>query len=387
MVSGNTDKNILYIITGLSTGGAEMALFNLLQGGLDERFSCHVVSLSNEGTMGAKIKALGIPVTTLGMRRGLPSFSGLNTLRTLVREFKPDIIQGWMYHGNLVATLARRMASGAPCLVWNIRQSLYELNNEKFLTRQVIRLNRFFSTGVNALLYNSQLSQKQHEALGFSATESRVLPNGIDVRKYLFSNSHRKKVRSELDVSDDAIIVGHVARFHPMKDHQLFIKAAVKIARGNAHIYFLLSGRNVLLENEDIARLIPTELSDRFFFLGERNDISELMCAMDVLCLSSAWGEGFPNVIGEAMAIGLPCVATDVGDSGIIIADTGLIVPARTEDKLISGIEKLVMMSHQERRSLGEKAHVRINDNYKLSAIVDRYTSLYKQLLDVKRER
>ena len=375
---------IIYIITGLSTGGAEMALYNLLNGGIAERFNCLVISLADEGAMGEKIEALGVPVATLGMRNGLPSLGGLKTLYTLVREFEPDVIQGWMYHGNLIASLARRMASGSPSLVWNIRQSLYELKNEKFLTRQVIRLNRFFSTEVDALLYNSQLSKKQHEAFGFSATESRVVPNGIDVQKYLLSSSHRKKIRSELGVLDDAVIVGHVARYHPMKDHQLFIKAAVKIAKRNAGIYFLLSGRNVLLENADIERLVPATLSNRFFFLGERNDVSELMCAMDVLCLSSAWGEGFPNVIGEAMATGLPCVATNVGDSEIIIGDTGVTVPACSEDELISGIEMLAMMTHQERESLGEEARARIEDNYKLSEIVSRYTLLYKKLINIK---
>ena len=138
--------------------------------------------------------------------------------------------------------------------------------------------------------------------------------------------------------------------------------------------------------NEYLKQLIPVELCNRFHLLGERTDVPELMCAMDIFCLSS-WSEAFPNVIGEAMATGLSCVATDVGDSKIIVGDTGVIVPARDEKELVSGIDELLKLPQQERQALGENARARIEDNFTLSAIVERYSSLYEQLITEKRSR
>ncbi len=378
---------VIHIITGLDTGGAERALYNLLHGGLADHFNCHIISLSDEGTMGPLIRELGVPVATLGMRGGRPSFSGLVKLMRVVREFQPDLIQGWMYHGNLIATLARSLAPGRPALAWNVRHSLYDLLNEKSGTQKVIRLNKFFSTSPDVLLYNSQLSQKQHESFGFSSLNGRVIPNGIDVQKFCFSDETQKRVRTELGIPVDAQVVGHVARRHPMKDHPAFLRAAVKLALRNPTLHFLLSGLGVSFESKTLEHLVPAQVRDRFHLLGERGDVSELMSAMDVFCLSSAWGEGFPNVIGEAMAARVPCVATDVGDSAVVIGDAGVIVPLRDEEALADGIDSLLTMHLNERRALGVKARDRIETNYTLNAIVEQYAVLYGALMAEKRVR
>ena len=337
--------NIIHIITGLDTGGAERALCNLLQGGMADMFDCHVVSLIDEGTMGSKIKALGVPVTSLGMKRGVSSLSVLCKLRKIIQEQQPDLLQGWMYHGNLVAWVARFFSRNKPALVWNIRHSLYGLIDETLLTRQAIRVNRFLSSRVDVLLYNSHLSCNQHEKFGFSASKSKVIPNGIDVQNYKFSKVTCAKVRSELLIPEDALVVGHVARLHPMKDHPIFFKAAVKLTDRFSKLHFILCGKDVLLSNMEIGQLVPARLHSRFHLLGERNDIPYLMNAMDVLSSSSSWGEAFPNVLGEAMACEVPCVATDVGDSAVIVSDCGVVVLPRDESSLADGIERLLLMS------------------------------------------
>lgn len=372
---------VVHIITGLATGGAERALYNLLFGGLIDRFDNHVISLSDEGTMGPPIRALGVPVTTLDMFGGWPSLSGLIKLRRVVREFEPEIIQGWMYHGNLAATMARTLVSGSPVLAWNIRHSLYDLGHEKPMTRQVIRANRFLSSAPDALLYNSGLSRKQHEAFGFSSRNGQVIPNGIDTQKFSFSYASRQHVRSELGIPADALVVGHVARLHPMKDHPAFLRAAVRLALRYQETHFLLSGREVSLEDKTLERIIPAQVRHRFHLLGERSDVPDLMSVMDVFSLSSAWGEGFPNVVGEAMATGVPCVATDVGDTAIIIGDTGEVVPPQDEDALFAGIESLLTMPLEERRVLGASSRARIESKYTLRALVEQYAALYENLI------
>jgi glycosyltransferase involved in cell wall biosynthesis len=329
--------------------------------------------------MGAQIEALGVPVITLGMRAGRPSIASMLKLRREINALQPDLIQGWMYHGNLVAILARFFCAKKVPVVWNIRQSLYQIEKEKVLTRQVIRANRFLSKSVCSLLYNSHLSREQHEAFGFSSCNGLVIPNGINCQQFHFSIDARRRIRSELSIPEKVIVVGHVARFHPMKDHACFLKAAAIILEHYPETHFILSGREVSLNNVELERHIPNKFKNRFHLLGERSDMADLMSAMDILS-SSSWGEAFPNVLGEAMAVGIPCVTTDVGDSALIIGNCGIVVPPKDEITLANGMELLLAMPSLERRALGDKSRQRIEDNFKLSVIVEKYAELYKWL-------
>jgi len=370
---------VLHVITGLSASGAENALYNLLQGGLAARADHHIISLTDEGAVGPRIRALGVPVTALGMRKSLPSVRGVVQLRRTVRAFLPDVIQGWMYHGNLAALLARFRANGRPALAWNVRHSLYDLAYEKPMMRQVIRTNRWLSPAPQAVLYNSRLSRKQHRAFGFSSRNARIIPNGVNLRRFAYSPEAGRRVRSELGIPGDAPIVGHVARLHPMKDHANFLRAAASLAARHPEVHFLLSGIDVVWENKALAELVPEEMQGRFHMLGERSDVPDLMSAMDVFCLSS-WAEAFPNVLGEAMATGVPCVATDVGDSADIVDDTGVVVPPRDANALVDGIERLLMMPPEGRRVLGAAARARVQANYELGIVVEQYERLYESL-------
>lgn len=373
------DPGVLHIITGLETGGAERALFNILQGGLLNGHTHSVISLSGMGSMGPQLETLGLPVYALGMRRGWPSFAGLKALRRIIRQRQPDVIQGWMYHGNLAATLAHSLATKRPALAWNIRHSLYDIADEKPMTRQVIRLNRFFSHAPDMLLYNSRLSRQQHERFGFSSKRAGIIPNGIDLRAFDSSSGDRARIRAEVGIKASAVVVGHVARFHPMKDHATFIRAAMGIASRYPEVHFLLIGRDVSLSNRVFTDLLPEDVRERFHLLGERRDIPALMSAMDIFCQSS-WSEAFPNVLGEAMASGIPCVATEVGDSALIVGDTGTVVPARDAQALARAMEDMLLMPLAARRALGERARQHIKDNFTLESIVDKYAVLYERL-------
>ena len=374
---------IIHIITGLSIGGAEMMLYKLLSRTDKQNISPIVISMGDkDGELRERIEALDIPVYSLAIKRS--SFFSLNRLLKLIRltrELKPDIIQGWMYHGNLVAILVSIFAAGHPAVAWNIRHSLYDLRYEKRSTRLVIQLNRLFSHWPKTIIYNSNISRKQHETFGFNSRRSQMIPNGIEPQKIGLSFERIQNIRSSLNIPIPAIVVGHVARFHPMKDHQGFLQAAVGIAQKHLEVHFVLVGRDIKLQNEVLANLIPSEMNNRFHLLGERNDVPELLGAIDLFCLSSAWGEGWPNVIGEAMAAGVPCVATDVGDSRVILGETGIVVPPRDPAALTAGIERLIMMTPEQRRSLGEAARSRIKDHYNLDLIVDQYASLYSDLI------
>ena len=354
---------IIHIITGLSIGGAEQALYNLLKGGLAERFDNCVISLRDKGPMGLKISLLGVPVIALNMHAKKLPLAGLVKLIRIIREFSPDLIQGWMYHGNLIGGFSRVVAPGKPALVWNVRHSLSDLSQEKIATRQVIRINRWFSFGADVILYNSHRSREQHEVFGFSKVGAKVIPNGIDTHIFSFSSKDRKHIRSKLGIPENACVVGHMARLHPMKDHAIFIQAAKSLSYRYQNLYFLLSGRDVSFDNIMLSQLLSSQVRHRFYFLGERNDVHKLMSAIDIFCLSSAWGEGFPNVLGEAMATSIPCVATDIGDSALVVNKTGIIVPPCDVNALEEGIESLLTISSEDRISLGRSALERVEVN------------------------
>ena len=372
---------IIHIITTLSMGGAEQALYRLLSGGLGKRFESLVISLADEGVFGPLIRGIGIPVYTLGMRRGLPSIRGVSELRKVVAKFQPDIIQGWMYHGNLAAWLARHLAPGLPALAWNIRNGLYRLENEKPITRLVIRANRFLSGAPESILYNSSLSRKQHEAFGFNISRGRLIPNGFDFLQLTPMEHKARKVRAELGIPDESRVVGHVARFHPVKDHPTFVRAAVSVASLLEDVHILLCGRDVGEENAGLIGLVPKALRRRFHFLGERKDVPELMCAMDVFCQSS-WSEAFPNVLGEAMSLGVPCVATNVGDSADIIGDAGLVIPRKNEIAMAVALKTVLEWPVARRKSVGSAARARVKEKYSFQMMLEKYTSLYKELGD-----
>lgn len=370
-------KKITHIITGLGTGGAERALYNLLASDFGKKSKCSVISLRDLGIYGEELRALDVPVYCLDLQADFSLFSGIFKFWRTIRYLRPDVFQGWMYHGNLFAVLGQTLLGGSVRLAWNVRHSLYSLKREKFWTRQVIRANRFFSTRADLIFYNSQISRVQHEQFGFDSTNSVVNPNGFNTKNLKPSLGLRKAIRRELEVADDQVLLGHVARYHPMKDHRGFIQAVMVVLREQPALKVILVGREVEVFTAEILGNLPDHLLARIQFLGERTDAYDLMQAMDILCLSSAWGEGFPNVLGEAMAFGIPCVTTDVADCAEIVAQTGLIVPPSDTTRLADALSILVQLSFEERRVLGKQARERICERYSMRANVQIYENSY----------
>jgi glycosyltransferase involved in cell wall biosynthesis len=376
---------VMHVITGLSTGGAETMLLKLLSAA-SQRMEHVVVSLGDEGTIGPRIAALGVPVHCLGLKRNAPNpFRALSIL-PLAHRIAPQLIQGWMYHGNLMASLAAvalrktapRNVLGQKPVLWNIRQTVYDLRRERWLTAKLIRQGARLSSGPAAIIYNSQTSASQHEELGYRAEKRVIIPNGFDCQVLRPDEAARKAVRAELGITDDTVLVGLVARYHPMKDHVGFLKAAALVVQSHPQTRFVLVGAGVSSTQPELAEGIQqNELGDRVILLRERSDIPRLNNAFDIGCSASAWGEGFSNSIGEAMACGVPCAVTNVGDSAYIVADTGFVAPPRASEALAEAIGRLIEIGQPGRQQIGAKARKRIETEFSLSAIVEKYESLY----------
>lgn len=367
---------VVHIISDLDAGGAEVMLAKLVDGMDRTRFTNIVVSLTDRGQLGGQIESSGVVVHALGMKRGRLDLLALPRLVRLLRSIKPTIVQSWLYHADLLSTVAMSFLR-SPILVWNVRCSDMDLTHYPPLTRWVLRVLAQCSATPAAVIVNSEAGKQQHEALGYHPRRWEVIPNGFDTQRFHPDVSLRAPLRQEWKVPQDAVIVALVARVDPMKDHATFLNAAQQVANAKPNVYFLLVGKDTQMLAPAVA---ARGLTDRVRLLGYRSNVECLLPGMDVLCLSSAFGEGFPNVLGEAMACGIPCISTDVGDAGRIIADTGLIVPVRDPDALAHAIVDLIDRGPAACERLGRAARTRIEDEYSLSRIVDRYSTFYSDL-------
>ncbi|CAL1239097.1 glycosyltransferase [Candidatus Methylocalor cossyra] len=373
---------ICHIITGLSTGGAEMMLYKLLSGTDRTRFESSVISLIDKGTLGERIEALGIPVYTLGMPRGWPHPSGLVRLVRLVRRLRPDLLQGWMYHGNLAASLAG--LGGRVPVVWGIHYSPPDLRLERRATRAVIQLSGLLSRHPAATVYVSRASAERHRALGFRDRCRRIIPNGFDGTAFRPDPEARRRFRSGIGVGEQDLLIGSVARFHPMKDHGNLLRALTRLKHTEQRLRLVLAGPGMEKSNGELKAMVDAHgLSGQTLFLGERQEVADILAGLDILCLSSSHGEAFPLVVGEAMAAGLPCVVTNVGDAAWLVGDTGRVVPARDSEALASALAALIERGPAARRALGAAARVRVLTHFSLAATVGAYQDLYQRLVGV----
>lgn len=379
-------KKILFISTGLGTGGAEMMLYKLLSGIDRSRFDPVVVSLIKTDFFGDqifnRITALNIPVHSLELNPGKFSIQKLFELLELVRQQQPAIIQGWMYHANLAAQLASFFTFKSIPTIWNIRHSLYSLDYEKKGTAMVIRLLSQLSNFPAKIIYNSQIGGTQHEKVGYKSHKTIVIPNGFDINLFKPSSENRHNLRQELGLPQDAFLIGRICRYHLMKDHESFLCAAAILLQDFPELHFVLAGTNVDQDNSHLTELLQElNIGDRVHLLGERKDVPYLTSALNIATSSSYFGEAFPNVVGEAMACEVPCVVTDVGDSALIVGETGKVVPPKNPQALADGCRELISLDIAAREALGKKARQKVIDLYSLESIIAQYEELYQSVV------
>lgn len=375
---------VLHLITSLSVGGAEQMLVKLLRA-LDRRaFEPTVVTLVDDGALIEVVRDMGIRVETTGLRRGEVSLRGLRRLTKVIQRHDPDLIQSWMYHANTAASLARPWIPRKTPIVWNIRQSLYDLSRERFLTRAVIRCGRFLAPHADAIVNNAHISQEQHARIGYENDRSVVIPNGFEVDRFRPDPVARASVRTELGIPLDATVIGMAARVHPQKDHAGFLESARIASAVNPRLHFLLVGRGTD-EGHLWGGASAQELQHRVRRLGERADVARLMCAMDILVSPSRWGEGCPNVVGEAMACGIHVIGTNIGDTAHVIGDCGVVVEAGQPSALAEAMLHAAALAPSARFAIGDAARARIRAHYSIHSVAEKYAQLWEETIAKRR--
>ncbi|MGC3895540.1 glycosyltransferase family 4 protein [Pseudomonas urmiensis] len=371
---------VLHVIVGLNVGGAELMLKRLIESQKNlPGYEHSVISLTGPGVIGPQLMEQGVRVRCLEMKGpfGLPRV--FFQLWTEMRSLRPAIVQTWMYHSDLLGGLAAR-AAGIRNLIWGIRTTDLEKGG-KFTTRLIRKLCAYLSDKVPAkIVCAAEASRQAHIAVGYDPQRMVVIPNGFDLSRLRTTVDQRRTLRSSLSLSEHHLVIGSLGRFNPVKDQANFIAATAMLAKLNPSLRFLMVGRDLTLENEVLTTLLDrTGCSDRYILLGERADAAVCLSAMDIFCLHSRT-EGFPNVLGEAMAVGVPSVVTNVGDSALLLGGHGIVVPAQDALALSCGLQRMIELSPEERKLLSEKAKRRITDGFTMERSSRRFRQLYDDL-------
>lgn len=373
---------VLHLITELDTGGAEQMLFKLVTHMDQERFRSVVASMTDRGDVGERIEKHGIPVISLGMSRGRPGLEGTLRLYRLLQGFRPDIVQTWMYHADLLGLIAAKIARTGR-IVWGIRCSNMDFRNYRRLTNITVHVCRALSSIPDAIVVNSSKGREVHKAMGYDTKRMVVIPNGFDVGRFRPDDSARGRLIAELGIPESAVLIGLVARFDPMKDHGTFLKAASLVSAEESAARFVLIGEGMSIHNRRLGSLLDDRLRGRVHLLGVRDDMPRLTAAMDIAVSSSAYGEGFPNTIGEAMACSVPCVVTDVGDAAEILGDGGIVTPPRDPAVMSKGLLRLLRMGRERRREMGDRGRGRVKEHFDLRKMVEQFERFYEGLRQV----
>lgn len=359
---------IIHLITTLDIGGAERALEKNISMTNFEKFTPLVISLSSQGRIGKSIKEKGVQVISLNLNPIFPNPKRIWTLLSTLKSFRPHILHCWMYHSCFIASILKPLFPKSS-IIWDIHNTNldWSLNHKKtvILTKLMALLSSF---SPQSIVYHSYLSKKEHERIYFNHKKSTYIPNGFDL-------NYHKLLKKEKHKS--IYHIGFISRFHPLKDIDNFLNAVSLIANEGYQFKFICCGQGLSKDNPEwVHKLKSKNLENYILSYGIVDDLMHIYASLDILTLSSI-GEAFPNVIGEAMSCGIPCVSTDSGDTKHIIGETGIIVPIQNPRELANAWIETFNWNHSTKEIKSQNARKRIESQYSIHKTIQQYEELY----------
>jgi glycosyltransferase involved in cell wall biosynthesis len=371
-------ETILHILPGLRAGGAEQVL-RMIVTNPRTRFHHHVVSLGGYGQLGRGLQGAGIPVTALDARRIRHGPRTLMRLRKVFQQSRPGVIHAWLYHGIAAAIL---LPPWRTPIVGAIHATHLEMEHLHLGTRSAIATARLGLKLCKEAVFCSRSALDYHQESGFRIGKHRVIENGIDLSLFNKERFGREEARARLGLPLEATLIGMAARFDPQKDHSTLLAAVSQIRNSGISTRLVLAGRGTDSSNGALLALVTQHLDPTdVILLGYRNEMPEFYRALDVAILSSSYGEAWPLSVGEAMAMGCPVIATDVGDTGAILQGTGSLVPPRSPEALAAAILEVLNASPENLAPRLAAARERIEAEYSSAAMLDKYEALYEEML------
>jgi glycosyltransferase involved in cell wall biosynthesis len=369
----------LHIIVGLNVGGAELMLKRLVESDPASIPETVVVSLTSLGEIGESLRDRGVCVHTMKLSSALDFPVILWRLTRLIRQYQPTIVQTWMYHGDLLGGLAARMA-GSCSIVWNVRSTAIP-QGALSITYWIIRLCAVASHFIpDRIICCANSAETAHIKLRYASEKMTVVPNGYCFTAFEPYLKSKSKARFELGIVDTDIVIGVVGRFDPLKDFYNFVTAASRITARRDDVKFLMVGRGNEWSNATLCGWIEKAGLEKIFYLvGQQTDVAYYLSAMDIFCLSSV-NEAFPNVVVEAMAIGLPCIVTRAGDAADILGDDDFVVPVKDSVALADALLRMCDLDSVARKILGERNSKRVRKEYGIEKIRRAYENVYYEV-------
>lgn len=380
IVAQTSQISVAHLITDLDIGGAEMMMARLIESDTSGHFRHSVISLSHMGPIGERLLKRGVTVIPLDLVSAWDAPAVLWQLTRVLRVLRPSLLQTWLYHADFAGLIAGSLA-GIPSIVWNIRCAELELRDYPAFMRFLLRTLAWTSNRPAAVVANSHAGRAAHEQVGYAPRQWKIIPNGIDTSAFRPSSLAREQLRRSLKLDAGTNVVGILARYHPMKDHLTFFKAAAEIVPLCPDTHWVAAGRGVAHNELLIGAIRQFGLTGHVSLMAEQRDPAEFLAALDVAVMCSSSGEGFPNVVAEAMACGVPCVVTNVGDAASIVANTGVVVPIGDAAGIAHGVLRLLSLDATERSDASRAARDRVVQNFEIARTAVEYTDFYDELI------
>lgn len=367
---------IAHIITSLSDGGAEAVLYRLCTN--DTQTKNIVISLMDMGKYGPLLQGTDVEVHCLNMPAGRVTFSGLYNLYKLLKKLKPDAVQTWMYHADLIGGVGAKLA-GIKRIYWGVHHTTLKKEQSKRSTILVAKicalLSHFIPKKIVCCAYKAV---EVHAELGYQEAKMVVIGNGYELDKFSPNAQLTVDIKNELLLSESVLLLGMVSRYHPLKDHANLLASLAQL-KNKFDFKCLLVGKDLSATNGELVNEIDKQgLQAHVLLLDQRNDIPAIMNALDLHILSSS-SEAFPNVIAEAMACGTPCVSTDVGDAALIVGEAGWVVPAQDSSQLASAITQALTLKQDSLKwlELQNQARNRILEHFSIETMINEYHDVW----------
>jgi glycosyltransferase involved in cell wall biosynthesis len=368
---------VTHVITDINPGGAELALLRLVEA-TSQVCEHSLIVISGWDPLREQFERLGVPVTVIGLGRRSPNPVRVVQLLAAVRGSRPHVVQTWMPAGDLLGGIAARLTTRAP-VVWNLRNSELDPQRSHRMTRLVTRLNGRLSRMVPArIVAVADKAARVHAELGYDPRRTVVIHNGF------VGGANTEVDRPLFGFVDRDLVVSRLGRYHPDKDHASLITAWSAVAEQCPYARLALAGQDMDDTNDELCqRIRAAGVEGSVRLLGRLNDPAPLYAVSDIT-VSNSLAEGLPNVVGEAMAHGVPAVVTDAGDSASLVGDTGRVVPCGDPDALAAAIIDLARTAPPDRQALGDAARRRIENEFSMEAMAARYVALWNEVAGVR---
>ena len=363
---------ILFVIRSLESGGGAERQLCQLADALAARGVAVAIAVMYDADVTHRFMSPGhgVELLDLGKQSRWDIIPFTRRCLKLAREFKPDLVHGYMSGANELALLIGRVL-GKP-VVWGIRVSDQDFSDYSLFRRTVFKIGCLLSGLPDLIIANSYKGRDFHVERGFPAARVIVVPNGIDVVRFRRDVESGVAWRLKHSIDPDIPLIVLPARFDPMKDHETFLRAVAEVEKSGLVLQYVAIGRGSPDEKRRVRAQIEAHgVSHRVRLLVDEANVESVYNAADIVTLTSAFGEGFPNVLGEAMACGRVCVSTDVGDAAVVIGDVGWIVPIRDPAQLARAWKELLALSPNARLELETQARLRIEEKFGIGILAD----------------